>query len=115
MKRKTVTPVIGGRHLFVTVLTGSDQSSGRKQGAGRKAEGKPRLWAGLHQKASVCRGTGTVPTRVSLTLAARRGFPLLYMQTHSTLHECTVFHTVMTHMTLFTCHNLQAFGLHFAA
>lgn len=80
------------------VLTGSDQSSGRKQGAGRKAEGKPRLWARLHQKARVCWGTGTVPTRVSLTLAVRGGFPLRRMQTYSTLHE-------ETHMP-----SLQAFG-----
>lgn len=75
MKRKIV---IGGRHLFVTCL----KALIRVLPPDRVAEGKPSLRAKLHQIASVGRGTGTVSTRVSLTLMERRCFiaPCAYIQ-----------------------------------
>lgn len=61
------------------------------------------LWARLHQKASVSRGTGTVSTPVSLTLTERRGLLQPHVRTYNTLHAqagmhtgiCTVSFTVM--------------------
>ena len=66
--------------------------------AGREAEGKPRLWATLHQIAGVGRSTGTVSTRVSLTLIERKTLKL-HLHTYATGTD-THIHPVLCRIAL---------------
>lgn len=109
MKGKTVIYVIGGRHLFVSVLRGSDQSSaGWQRGWGQaKAVGKAPsdsyCWPGYWHSLNMCLSDFHWEKRFS---AAARAYTLYTTRTDANTH-CDIGTVSFTTIFLDSFHTIS--------